>query len=262
MPFITCTGHRIRYETWGRPTSFPPLILIHGWQNNVTGWYQQIPYFSRLTEVLAYDQLGNGKSAKARNGIYRLDLMEAVLYQFIRKLNLTKPILVGHSFGGMLAQYFALKHPEIPLKLVLLCTGPGVLSLPVKDPELKLLPLVKILGTFFKPFNYLFQNFVQRSDHTLTKKQSWNNFRRAITTDPLGSFGLLSAAVANSFRDQISAINLPMLFITGTHDMYKNQARFYRQHGAHVHIIRGGGHNLHQQFYEQVNSLIEDFIRR
>ena len=156
MPIIKCVNIPIRYEKWGKKTDLPPLIFLHGHNNNITGWEKQIPYFSKVTEVYAYDQIGHGKTGKPGKHQYSMDLMVAILYQLIKKLKINKPVLIGHSMGGMVTQYFTLAHPELVSKIVLLCTGPYILPISLKRAQDYLDPLAVILSKLFKLFNYLF----------------------------------------------------------------------------------------------------------
>ncbi len=257
MPVITCVNQPIRYEKWGVKTSLPPIIFLHGWNNNVTGWYKQIPFFKKITEVFAYDQIGHGKSSRSRDIDYSMDFMEAVLYQFIKKLKINKPVIVGHSMGGMLTQYFALKHPDLISKIILLCTTSG-LSRPYKRAPLFIYPIAKILSKLFKPIQYFMNSFPHKS---LTKKEAQNDFKRAVATDPYGSFKIIGSILSFSIIKEANNIKNDILFITGTYDMFTDQIPFYQKLGATVKLIKNGEHNLHGHFHEEVNQIMYEFIK-
>ncbi|MHA1385287.1 MAG: alpha/beta fold hydrolase [Candidatus Helarchaeota archaeon] len=257
MPLIKCVNHSIRYEKWGEKTDLPPIIFLHGHNNNITGWYNQIPYFSKITEVYAYDQIGHGKSSKSRAIDYSMDLMVAILYQFIKKLRINKPVLIGHSMGGMVIQCFALAHPDMLFKLVLLCTGHSLVPKPIKRAQYYLHPLAVILSKLYKPYNYLMFRLPHQS---LTKKELTNDLKRAFATDPFASFKLAGVLLDYNIKTEVSKIKNEMLFITGTYDLFLNQASFYKNLGAKVKIIREGEHNLHGHFYKEVNQIIHKFI--
>lgn len=80
MPIIKCVKQLIWYKKWGQKNSLPSIIFLHGWQNNITGWYDQIQFFKKYTQVFAFDQIGHGKSSKSKDIKYSMDLMEAILF--------------------------------------------------------------------------------------------------------------------------------------------------------------------------------------
>ncbi|MHA1143930.1 MAG: alpha/beta fold hydrolase [Candidatus Helarchaeota archaeon] len=259
MPVIICAGHHIRYEEFGQTNELPPMIFLHGWQNNVTGWYRQIQFFSKHAKVYAYDQLGHGKSEKSRKIQYSIDLMEAVLYQFIKKLEISKPVIIGHSIGGILAQYFAIKHPDLLSKLILLCTGPGTSTIP--NARILLRPLVYILARLFKPINYL---MIKIPHHNMTKEQIRDDFRRAFATDPHGSFASLASILEVSFEEEVKKLRVPILFITGTHDLFTENLSFYQKLGAQTRIFKDAEHTFHydSRYFPKLNQVMLEFISR
>ncbi len=104
-----------------------PIIVLHGGP----GFHQAYlrPGLDRLAEnnqVIYYDQRGCGKSLWEINektvslSTYLEDL-ENVRKTYAKK----KIILVGHSWGGLLAMHYALKHPENVSKLILLNPAPS-----------------------------------------------------------------------------------------------------------------------------------------
>jgi pimeloyl-ACP methyl ester carboxylesterase len=49
------------------------------------------------------------------------------------ELGIEKPIVLGYSFGGFVAQSYAIRHPDHPAKLILYSTAPVLLDDPVLD---------------------------------------------------------------------------------------------------------------------------------
>ena len=119
-------GHRLAYEV----TDFvdPWLeaketqVWVHGFMGRQEVFCRQVPAFCRQFRVVTYDQRGFGASSAPKRGSYGIEDYVGDLGAFVDHLGLKKFHLVGHSFGGMVAQGFALKHQRRLQSLVLIAT--------------------------------------------------------------------------------------------------------------------------------------------
>jgi pimeloyl-ACP methyl ester carboxylesterase len=95
------------------------VVLFHGKSFAGDYWARAI---AKLTaegyRVVVPDQLGFGKSAKP-DIRYSFDLLARNTKTLLDSLGVTRAAIVGHSFGGMLAVYFARDYPETTAVLVL-----------------------------------------------------------------------------------------------------------------------------------------------
>jgi len=83
------------------------LVFLHGLPGQISNWKYQIAYFEEKYRVIAYDQRGFGKSdkpVKVSIGDYLEDLDKVLENRGLHPENI---ILIGHSFGGMVAQAYA-----------------------------------------------------------------------------------------------------------------------------------------------------------
>jgi len=107
-----------------------PLILIHGGPGATHHYFH--PFFSQardFAQIIYYDQRGCGLSEFNKGAGYSVDQAVDDL-EFLRKaLNLPRWILMGHSYGGLLAQSYAVKYPESFAGLVLVSSHPAFLHL-------------------------------------------------------------------------------------------------------------------------------------
>jgi len=114
-------GVPIHYVTSGRG---PLVVLIHGFPDFWYTWRAQIPTLARHYQVVAIDQRGYNKSGQPK-GVenYTLDkLVEdvvAVVKHFAPGEH-GKAVIVGHDWGGLVAWTFAMKHPELTDRLIVL----------------------------------------------------------------------------------------------------------------------------------------------
>jgi 3-oxoadipate enol-lactonase len=109
MPVIDLDGLRLHYQQRGKG---PDVVLIHAATSNLSIWM-----FSNLMEALAnefrvtaYDLRGHGAS-DAPGSCYTSADMADDLSKLHSALQLGPAILVGHSFGGVIAIHTALLHP-------------------------------------------------------------------------------------------------------------------------------------------------------
>ena len=102
----------------------PTLLLLHGGPGLDHSHLK--PEHSELVDVaqLVYvDHRGNGRSNRSSPERWNLDQWADDLKALCQALEIERPIVLGVSFGGFVAQAFAIRHPEIPSKLILSSTA-------------------------------------------------------------------------------------------------------------------------------------------
>lgn len=111
------------YRTYG---SGEPLLIINGGPGmNSNGFETLAQQLSKHNRVVIYDQRGTGKSAlsKINAKTVSMQLMASDIESLRKHLKIEKWHILGHSFGGMLASYYATLYPEHIDKLVLSASG-------------------------------------------------------------------------------------------------------------------------------------------
>ena len=110
------------------PGTGEPIVLLHGGpgMGNYLGSLADV--LSPPFQVVTYDQRGCGNSTD--NGSFALDEQVADLDGVRTSFGAERVHLLGHSFGGLLAQLYAKAHPDRMASLVLCCsvanTGPKI----------------------------------------------------------------------------------------------------------------------------------------
>lgn len=97
-----------------------PLIFLHGIGGDAESWRAQLDAFSDDYRAIAWDMPGYGDSAPLAE-MTMPALVDAVSV-LLDRLSVDRAHLVGHSLGGMIAQAFALDHPERLRSLTLAAT--------------------------------------------------------------------------------------------------------------------------------------------
>ncbi len=98
----TWRGHSCSYVEAG---SGPPVILLHGFAGSAFNcWRSTVPALAATNTVYGLDLLGLGASDQPSNVEYSIDLWREQCADFVReRLNGEAPIIIGHSFGSLVA---------------------------------------------------------------------------------------------------------------------------------------------------------------
>ncbi len=124
MPSIGTEEQRIYYEVWGEG---PAIVFLHGTTGDSSSyWAKQVPFFSQEFKVITVDLQGHGKSKLVNTGEGYLEGCASDVSRILDELNIARAHIVGLSKGGLVAQHFALKHPERLRRLVLADTSSGI----------------------------------------------------------------------------------------------------------------------------------------
>jgi pimeloyl-ACP methyl ester carboxylesterase len=113
----------IYYEEHGDPDA-EPLLLIMGFTANAGAWALQIPALAQRYRVIAFDNRGAGRTTQP-DGPYTIPQMADDAAGLLDALGAGPAHIIGSSMGGMIAQEFALRHPQRVRTLTLMCTTPG-----------------------------------------------------------------------------------------------------------------------------------------
>jgi haloacetate dehalogenase len=113
-------GTRIHYRRLGRG---PAMVLLHGFPQTGHMWRKVLPALAERFTVVAPDLRGYGDSDRPRGG-YDKRRMAADIADLLRALDLAPAVVVGHDRGARVAHRFALDHPALLTRLVLLDIAP------------------------------------------------------------------------------------------------------------------------------------------
>jgi pimeloyl-ACP methyl ester carboxylesterase len=103
----------------------PTVLLLHGGPGFDHSNF--MPAFGQLADVaqLVYvDHRGNGRSDRGDPATWRLETWADDVPALCEVLEIEKPIVLGWSFGGFVAQAYAARHPDHPSKLIFQSTAP------------------------------------------------------------------------------------------------------------------------------------------
>ena len=202
--FLSVGGFRIYYRSQGNPTR-GTVLGLHGGPG---GCYDYLtPLFDLARQgnrVVLYDQSGGGKSARPKdNSLYTIERYVEEVEGVRKALKLGKVHLYGHSWGGMLAQAYALKYQSNLTSLVLSGTTSSVPALAEESAKVfQTLPVgirdkvtkYESAGDFENPeylkavdaFNHRFQALVDPWPETL--KYAFETFSLPVANTMFGPY--------------------------------------------------------------------------
>jgi len=267
--FVELNGLKIQvYDSSKRYSYQTPLtmIFLHGSPGQISNWKYQISYFEGKYRVIAYDQRGYGRSDKPIE-VTLNDYLDD-LTSLMSKLDISAEdaVLIGHSFGGMVAQSYARDHVIKGLVLIgsLVKTKPDII-----DKIIWHLPPIFWRRLFF-------------TENPFTRKMYRDLFFSPSTPDEIFEEFLednkeyLESLPAHVFRymkffqdydasNWLSEVNAPTLIIVGEDDKVTPKDESIKIHellpNSRLVILEKAGHLVLYERAGDLNKLIDEFIK-
>lgn len=126
MPTVEINGIETYYEDYG---SGQPIVVLHGATADHQVWAEQLQPLTDNYRVIPYDLRGHGKTGGSTLNGYTVETYVDDLAAFIDALDIDRPVVFGHSLGGIIGYGFADAHPETLSALVTVgARTPGTFS--------------------------------------------------------------------------------------------------------------------------------------
>lgn len=274
--FIAVGGVRLHYLDRGTGA---PIVLLHG-NGAMAADFEAAGLIDRLASshrVLAFDRPGCGYSARPRGRAWTAREQAQLIHEALRALGVERPIVLGHSWGTLVALDLALDHPESVAALVLLsgyyfpdARSDVALAVPQAVPvvgDILNHTIAPLLGKLAAPA-LIRQIFAPSAVPARFKA----GFPLDLTLRPSQLHAtardtrhLIPAARATMPRRL--ALAVPVAILAGEHDAMIDTAeqseRFARELShATLTIVPGAGHMLHYDAPEAIVAAIEKLSPR
>lgn len=256
---IDLNGHHIAIQTWRG--NGPRLLLIHGISSAGSAWNPIIPELTAEFTPIAIDLRGHGKSSRPEHG-YLYDDYIRDLEGVLDALGMTRPLIMGHSLGGIVTLWWAARHPDAAAALVIEDSPlrSGHSFMPAFDNWLEL----NAMGPGDLRARYATENPHWSPDllteRTALMSTTARNVFVELRADSLAHHGVDRIA-------EIKEIRSPTLLIHGDLDTggmvvpADAVALATRLSNAHAIRIPGGGHTLHRERREAFLAAALPFLR-
>ncbi|MBI3497381.1 MAG: alpha/beta fold hydrolase [Proteobacteria bacterium] len=277
--FVSVNGVRLFFDVDGEKLvtdgplmrERPTLLLLHGGPGLDHTMFK--PAFAPLAEVaqvIYLDHRGNGLSEHGDPALWTLDQWGDDVLGFCDALGIEKPIVLGLSFGGLVAQSYATRHPAHPAKLVLYSTTPVLEDEPVLDafeaiggPKARAVAAAHFAGrtpettAAFLSICFPLYN---------TKPIDPDVMRRWLVNDAVAAHFLDGEGKRVDFRPVLGRIACPTLVVAGAKDpraplpFARMIAAAIRPELVRLEIFENCGHAPNVEEPERVMELLRAFI--
>ena len=285
--FITIDGYKINIEMKG---TGEPIFFLPGGPGNSHDYMQgAFGQYYKTNTVVFFDFLGRGKSDNAKNITEYSVESDTDLIEKIRKhLGFEKISVVGHSYGTVPAQNYAIKYPENTHKMVLISGfHSGIMwqancdsyneyakkHFPekwLKVDSLRTLgyvstdkELMEVYGSF--PTKYIYyHNTKIRGNSPKTKYRNWNNNVYAQIIGRDGDFEVSGDMIDVDFRRKLKDVKALTLITAGRYDgvstpEFNVQYKTFMPQ-ATFEMFENSGHNPYLEEAEKFYELFEKFM--
>jgi len=263
MSKIHANGIELYHELHG-PKDAPLLVLNNGIiMNAATSWVFQTETLAKHYRLLQYDCRGQGQSDHPE-APYTMELHADDLCALLSALGYEKAHLAGISYGGEVAQAFALKYPERTQSLILADTVSEV------GAELRItveswLDAARACNAeaFFNatvPWNFS-PTFVANNPRLLADAKT-----RYTQLDYAAIVRLCECFLGVNFTARLGEIKCPTCIVAGSVDLLKGPAyAAVLKNGipqAELHILHGAGHASCWEKPQEFNTVVLGFLAK
>jgi pimeloyl-ACP methyl ester carboxylesterase len=243
----------------------PPLLLIPGLGATRVVFDPILPLLTPHLTVAVYDQRGVGAS-QLTPGPYTTEQLGDDAAAVIEGLGLERVAVLGASFGGMVAQQLAIRHPTRVDTLVLAATGPGSAHL-AREPDPAATAALLGVGARTPEDAYrlactvLYSRRFQAEHPDVIEQQVRDRARRPIAARAFQA--QRAASNRHDVWDELPSIAAPTLVLHGSDDMVMpmENARLLAERipGAKLTIFDGAGHLFFHEQPERTAELVVAF---
>ncbi len=241
----------------------PTALLVAGLGGKGSFWSQQVSALSRHFRVVTHDHRGTGVSTRSRM-VYSAEQMAEDLVALMDALGIDRAHLVGHSTGGAIGQFMALKHPERLNRLVISASWAGPNELFLETFRLRRQVLITqgpqayyLLGSLLaSPAETLRPGFKSLHEHLEGRLADFPGLEIELSR--------LAAVMSHDLRSELHGIGTHTLVI-GAEDDQLTPPGMQRElaaliPGARLKILPRGGHFYPIHSADAFNRLVLDFL--
>jgi 3-oxoadipate enol-lactonase len=228
------------------------LLLIHGWAGSSKIWLRYIKAIGQSRKIIAIDLKGFGDSDKPKSG-YGLPQLADEAYNAAKKLGVSKAVVMGHSMGGQVAMYMAIRHKSFVKKLIIVDSA---------EKPSKLVPIW--LGEAKKDYKALLKSVVPSLFDKISNKELSIFLNEALKMNRDSVTGTLNAIMKIKLSQKLKDIKCPTLLIFGIHDKNRSieelRALAKKLNGSKLVIVKRSKHCPMYENVKDFKDVVDNFI--
>jgi 3-oxoadipate enol-lactonase len=239
-----------------------PILFLHGVGGAARQFAPQLAYFGKTARAIAWDMPGYGGSVPLP--LVTIDALAAALGGFIRALGLERPVLVGHSLGGMIVQRLLAEAPHAASAVVLAQTSAAFGG---GDPAWAEQFLRERLGPLDegRSMAELAPGMVAAMIGDDADPEGIALAEDCLAHTPDATYrDSIQAMPGFDLRDALSRIAVPTLVLAGSRDRNAPPAGMERMAGripkGQFVVLEGHGHLAHLEQPSHFNAAVEAFL--
>jgi pimeloyl-ACP methyl ester carboxylesterase len=256
------------------------VVLLHGFPEFWYSWRHQIPALVRAGfRVIACDLRGYNDSSKPRSvDAYRVAAIVQDVAGLLVQSRDTPCALVGHDWGGVVAWFLPMLHPELVDRLVVInAPHPVPFARELKrSKEQKVRMLYqaamqppRIPELLMRRFRFALLRFLLRRMGSFDAKdlaQYVEAWKKPCALTAMTNYYRALRRHRGELRPLIRPIEIPTLLIWGQQDPVFTRATTENFHeyvpDLRIERIAGAGHFVHSEAPDRVNKALLDFLRK
>ncbi|HYQ28960.1 MAG TPA: alpha/beta hydrolase [Polyangiaceae bacterium] len=260
-------GTSLFVRSWGKGL---PLMFMSGWTLSSNAWaYQMAPLSEQGFRCVAYDRRGHGRSGDPSGG-YDFDTLADDVEVVLAGLDLTRVILVAHSFAAGEAVRYITRHGTRRL-LGLLLLAPAATPFLQKTDDNPLGIDADAIEAVRAQFSRSFPDWVEANAEpyftpgTSRQIKDWT-VNMMLQTSLQGAIACSRIQMSTDFRAELKRIDLPTLVIHGDRDASAPLEITGRPTAeliphAELCVYEGAPHGLYFTHRERLNADLARFAR-
>jgi pimeloyl-ACP methyl ester carboxylesterase len=222
---------KLHYHVNGSGT---PLVLLHGNNQDLRSFEEQVEFFKDYYQVIAIDSPGHGKSSLGKKKL-TIENMSIEITHLLHRLNIERALFIGFSDGGNIGLQIAIRSPELVIAMTIIGA-----NIHMKGIKTMFRISIILWHQLLKLFSFIPE--IKRQSQIIS----------------------LMAKEPNISVDMLKYCNVPILLLAGERDVI--DGKHTKEMGAllpnaTVEIIEGAGHSLLNQKKKEVHPLILSYFR-